>query len=401
MHICYYIHNYPLWKSGGVGTFVRTIGKKMTEYGIEVSVIVADGASNDSKIIDNGVEVYRLKESKWITGKFIPNSICLHRKIKEINEKRPIDILETTEDGLAFFSGKTNYMKVIRMHGGHHYLSILFGKKVSKWKAFKEMMSLKKADYLCAVSYTVAQYTKEYVNLKRPVEVLYNPVDTMAFKREGALASRTSNSKLVFIGSIYDKKGIVELILAMHRVIEEVPEARLFIYGRDIAMRRNSLTYMQFLKGLMDDSLKTKIFFMGEIPHSEIPKVLSKGQICVLPSKIEALPIAWLEAMAVGVPLIGGDIPSGREIIESGRNGILADPNDPDDLAGKIIFLLKNPDEGAKLASQALKDIQEKFALEKIVNDNIGFYAGILNRKMVKDPNIVGAGTLTFKSIIF
>lgn len=372
MHVCYYINEYPFWQSGGVGTFVQTIGRELVVRGHKVSVIVMDGADQDLFTNDQGINVYRLATSKWKMGKFIPNTINLKKALRKIYTDCPIDILETTEGGFAFFKSKTKFVKVIRMHGGHHYLSILFGKKISKWKGFKERLSFNKADYICAVSETVAKYTSEYTQLKKEVTVLYNPVNVEMFNT--VEVPQTEMRRIVFIGSVYDKKGVVELVQAMPYVIEAFPDAHLFMYGRNILIKNKQITYTQLLKQLLDQKWYTNIHFMGEVKHSEIPQILQQAEFCVLPSKIEAMPIAWLEVMASGKPLIGGDIPSGKEVIIPGKNGLLANPNDPKDIAEKIIYLLSNAQIGKELGNQAKKDVALKFSLNRIIDDNIVFY---------------------------
>jgi glycosyltransferase involved in cell wall biosynthesis len=379
MHICFFINEYPFWSSGGVGTFVQTIGKKLVANGDKVSVLVMDGSAKDFQVDDEGVKVYRLATSKWKYAKFIPNSIRVHQKIRELQSITPIDILETTEGGLTFFSRNTSYKKVIRMHGGHHYLSILFGKKMSKWKGFKEKLSLQKADFICAVSETVAKYTKDYANLNKDITVIYNPVDVNLFGRSNG--APVQNRKIVFIGSVYDKKGVIELVQSMPEVIETFPDAQLYLYGRDIKIKDKPTTYIQYLKELLDKKWYANIHFMGEVKHSSIPQILQEAEFCVLPSKIEAMPIAWLEVMASGKPLIGGDIPSGREVINPGHNGLLVNPDDPKDIAAKIIYLLKNPEIAAQLGTQAKKDVAVKFSLDKIIDDNMAFYSSCLTKK--------------------
>src|SRR5438093_13296696 len=89
-----------------------------------------------------------------------------------------------------------------------------------------------------------------------------------------------------------------------------------------------------------------RVRFLGRVSEENLPKVYAACDVFVLPSvsRLEAFGIVALEAMSTGKPVIVADIPGVREIIEDGRDGLLADPVNPRDLAEKIRRLLSDPE---------------------------------------------------------
>ncbi len=102
--------------------------------------------------------------------------------------------------------------------------------------------------------------------------------------------------------------------------------------------------------------------------------LLSESGICVYPSHTEAMPVAWLETMAMGKPLIGSDIAPGRELINDGRDGLLCDPHSPKDIASKIRSLLRSESLRKKLAVNAGRRFSETFSTQRLLAKNTRFF---------------------------
>ena len=123
MHIIFLSGEYPLWSSGGVGTFLQTFGRTLTQNDHQVTILGIGTSDNFEILEDEGVVLMRLPKNSSRLPNFIYNSIQLNRKLKEIHHKKSIDIIESAELGLALISKKHPAKKVIRLHGGHHFFS--------------------------------------------------------------------------------------------------------------------------------------------------------------------------------------------------------------------------------------------------------------------------------------
>ena len=379
MHICFLTHEYPMpgQTQGGIGSVVQTIGRVLVREGITVSVV---GVRNDlQKEIfeeDEGVKVWRLPAAKWPTARFLPNSRRLVKKLKEIHRRTPIDILEGSELSFAFIPADFPAKKVIRMHGGHHFFAVTLGKKPAFWRSFQERRSFAKADALIAVSDFVGKTTQKLLGFSKPFQTIYNIVDTDKFYP--ADPNKVISGKILFVGTVTEKKGVRQLVQAMPAIVKAHPEATLDIVGRDWRDPQTGGSFMEYLKTFITDEIREAVTLVGPLPHDEIPKRLETTQVCVYPSHMEAMPIAWLEALGMGKPVVASRLGPGPEAVRDGETGLLCNPLDPSDIAEKVIAMLDHPDEALQMGRNAREYIFTRFNPDRIIMQNIDFYRSLL-----------------------
>ncbi len=380
MHICFISYEYPLWATGGIGSFIQTLGRILVKKGHKVTVVGIGEGKHEMTMVDEGVELFRLPAPSVLPkGKFLENAIRIRSKIKQVNRQTQIDVLETPEWGLAFMPQKTTYKKVIRMHGGHHFFAKSENRKINKWKAFQEKRSYANADYLVAVSNFVGQETSRLLGLKKRYEVIYNFVDVNKFSQTKWI--ETKKGQLLFLGTVCEKKGVGKLIDSLPYIVEKHPDIKLKIVGRDLISRFTGESYTKKMLGQIPDSLKSVVDFIGPVKHNEVPKWISESEIVVLPSFMEAMPIAWLEVLAMGKPLVASNLGPGPEAVTHGETGLLCNPYNPMDIAEKVNFLIENPDKAEKIGNNAHNFALENFNFEKLVDINIDFFERICKER--------------------
>src|SRR5436189_6287579 len=124
-----------------------------------------------------------------------------------------------------------------------------------------------------------------------------------------------------------------------------------------------------------------RVRFFGRISDDRLPELYAACDVFVLPSvsRLEAFGIVALEAMSTGKPVIVADIPGVREIIEDGRDGLLADPLNPRDLAEKIRRLLADPDACHAMGPRAREKVLESFSIEQVTDRIEAAYRAVLD----------------------
>ena len=120
-----------------------------------------------------------------------------------------------------------------------------------------------------------------------------------------------------------------------------------------------------------EEGLSDQVIFAGRIPNKKLPKYYAASDVFVLPSvsRLEAFGIVALEAMASGTPVVVSDIPGVREVITEGRNGLLAEPMNPEDIAGKVRLILENPELAERMSQNARKRVEENFTWQQVTED--------------------------------
>lgn len=108
--------------------------------------------------------------------------------------------------------------------------------------------------------------------------------------------------------------------------------------------------------------LDGQVEFLGHCP--DVPGLLLRHRICVLSTHYEGMPLSLIEGMAAGCAVVGSRVVGVQEIIDHGRNGLLADHADPAALADALALLLTRDDDAARMAQAARDDAQRLYSLE-------------------------------------
>lgn len=120
--------------------------------------------------------------------------------------------------------------------------------------------------------------------------------------------------------------------------------------------------------------LEQAVTFTGALPRSEALAAIRTARLFLMPSLWEGLPIAPIEALASGVPVIGSDIPGTREVVTHGQTGLLVAGFDPGIWADTIRGLLSAPDRIAQMAAAGQADVQDRFTRERVSAAHMELY---------------------------
>lgn len=380
MHICFITNEFPKegFPHGGIGSFVKTLAVSLVKKGFQISVVGINYTPNNESEIVEGINVYRLKKSTIKGLSWYFNSKALNEKIKQLHKENPIHIIESAELGLAFLSKIKDIKYIIRLHGGHHFFAESENRKINKWKGFQEKRSFSKADTFIAVSQYVKKHTEQYLSYNnKPIAYISNPIDTDFFTPIG---KNQSDNKIVFAGTVCEKKGIRQLIQTLPFVKKEIPDAVLEIYGRDWFFP-DGTSYIKMLKEKELPKIEkaaADVYFKGAISFNDIPNAYSQAAVCVFPSHMETQGLVAPEAMSMEKAVVFTKLGPGPEAVEDYKTGLLCDPYNPKDIAEKIIWFLSNKEEKEIIEKSARKFVVQKYGLNTIIDQNIVFYTSLI-----------------------
>jgi glycosyltransferase involved in cell wall biosynthesis len=97
------------------------------------------------------------------------------------------------------------------------------------------------------------------------------------------------------------------------------------------------------------------------IANVEVPVVLATAELVVMPSHMEAKPVAWLEAMAMGKAFVGSRCDPGPELVQAGETDLLCDPFDPSDKANKVLYMVRHPEQTKQMGSRSRQLMQYRY----------------------------------------
>ncbi|MEO6550700.1 MAG: glycosyltransferase family 4 protein [Ferruginibacter sp.] len=378
MHICFITHEYPKvgFPHGGVGTFIKSLAGSLVRSGHNISVVGMNYTKQDEVNIEDGVLVYRIGKRTFKGLTWVLNSKRINDKLQQIHRANKIDIVECTELGLAFIKKQKGIKYIIRLNGGHHFFSASEQRGIDSWKGFQEKKSFRKADKVLGVSEYVINHTAKYIDFAdKRGPIIYNPANFSKFYE--ANPGKKVTGRIFFAGTVSEKKGIRQLIQAMPIIKKQFAEAHLIIAGRDSKMADGS-SYIEYVSKFIDPCVSDLITFLGAVANDKIPELIEQAEVCVYPSHMEAMPLAWIEVMSMGKAFIGSNLGPGPEVISHGVTGLMCNPLDPNDIATKTIEILKDKSFGEMLGRNARADMLKRFATDSIIRQNLDFYESVI-----------------------
>lgn len=118
--------------------------------------------------------------------------------------------------------------------------------------------------------------------------------------------------------------------------------------------------------------LGAHVRFLGH--RSDVPDLLAACDLFMMPSETEGLPIAGIEAMAAGCPVVGFDVGGMSEVVDNRRNGLLVPANDADAFVAAVLALVEDEARREQYARHA-RVSTERFSVERHVHDLVACYA--------------------------
>lgn len=185
--------------------------------------------------------------------------------------------------------------------------------------------------------------------------------------------------RILFVGRLVEKKGILEAIAAFAQARQRCPNIQLRIVGDGPLRERVAQTI------IINDVMES-VVMLGQRPHAEVVHEMSQAHLFILPCRTaadgdkEGIPNALMEAMASGLPVLSTHHAGILECVEEGVSGFLASEGDVDELATGLIWLVQHPERWsdmgragrAKIEAEFNRDIQAQRLLalyEEIIKD--------------------------------
>ena len=226
---------------------------------------------------------------------------------------------------------------------------------------FKDVIAVNnKSDYEQAVRLKIRP--------REGLKLIHNGIDALKTeflsRDEARLKLKVSQADLIVgtIANFYPTKGLEHLVEAFQTMSSRsgVPSSKLLIIGD--GQKRTKLESL-----IKNHGLEKEVVLPGRVP--EAAKYIKAFDIFALPSVKEGFPWAVLDAMAAKLPIVATNVGAMPEIIENGRNGLLVEPKDSEQLAEAMKRLLESERMRQEFGIQAHQTVLFKFPIEKMVRE--------------------------------
>lgn len=376
--------------SGGVEKHMYELSRELVRQGVDVTIVTAKLKGLPAYEEIDGVKVHRVPCLEIrVPGLYPPPYIVspfFSLYLRKLDKQYHFDIIHLQNRFFPDFDTAAIYAKLTKkpfMMTIHNARPVGIAPQITvfglayDWLIGRWPFAL--ADRIIAVSEWVKGDISKYrINPDKIVPV-HNGINVRDFHPSEARGVREKYSigdspMLLFVGRMITQKGLPYLLDAMPAVLEKHPDAKLFLVGRGNALPglRKKVTAM---------GLEKSVIFSGYLSEEQLKETYGTCDLFVLPSVWEVLPIAILEAMSSGKPVVCTTAGGNRELVRDGVNGYVVPMRSPEALADRINALLADPEQMATMGRQSRKIAEEEFDWKLIAAKTIQVYEGVLREK--------------------
>lgn len=380
MKIAFLTSEFPHVKTGfaaGIGTSIMNLSKGLLRLDHEV-VVVIYGQDKDEIFSENGITFHKIKNIKYKGFSRFLTQKKIQRLLNILVKEKKVDLVEVADWTGISSNIKLKCPLVIKLHGTDTYFCHLDNRPVKFINKFREKKALQNADAILSVSKYVAKVTMELFLLKNKFTVIANGIDLDKFsiiKEQNAKDYHT----ILYFGTLIRKKGLLELPLIFNEVYRQNPKVKLVLIGRDASdIISGKVSTWNMMQQLFTQESIRNVSYLGSVPYDQIKEHISDSTVCVFPTFAEALPVSWIEAMAMEKPIVASNIGWATEVIDDSVNGFLVDPKNHILYAQKILNLLDNENLRFQFGTKAREKVIQNFSIDKVAQKSIDFYKSIL-----------------------
>lgn len=345
---------------GGVQTAVWELSNELASRGIEVHVISGDGPIRPGRL-HPGVKVTTFP---FIRRDRVPD---LGSRFQKIVERLSLTIRarKALRDGsfdVVFLTKPFDFFApLLAGKGRSRYALISQG---TDFFPMDRRLARRIDHWLSCSHFNAWQVMSHY---KLPVKVIYNGVDTSAFRPmppdealRKAIGIKEGETVFIFAGRLVGWKGMEYAVRAMSEPAVRGLNARLVIVGDGPERAR--------LKELAERTgAAARVSFVDFVGHKDLPRYYSVAHAAVFPSVgDEAFGISIAEAMACGKPVIGSYIGGIPEVIgNDGSSGFLVAARDSVEIAGRMALLASDPALAESMGQAARQRVEENYTWKR------------------------------------
>ena len=387
---------------GGAEKQCKILSEELVKKGASI-FIVTERIKNTRKFeVINGIEVYRVGSLNWLRRlpAYIRHFIRKRRDyyIPPVENKDRFKALKSISKALTY-----------KIPNYYFFLSSL-------WTLYKkrhnfDILHIHEAHWIASFGVRIARLLKKKVIVKEALSG-----DSMTFNEQSLSSKKRAMQADLFIAI---SNGIFEDLVSLGIVrerIRKIPNGikvdsdrwqpngerkaicvtkinQLPNKGIDILLKAWKILTQKYNKdtklqifGAGDCTIFDRLVSdlqVGDYVHfagftENIKDFLLNSHVFILPSRVEGLSNALLEAMSLGLPCIATDISGNQDLIQNGINGLLVPNADPEKLADKVAFVLDNSESTRELGSRARKTIEEGYTIAIVADRYMELYQKLI-----------------------
>ena len=371
---------YPLDPSkttGGIQAVIQNLVKGLKKF-VDIHIITIDYDRDMDPIIEPDITLHYLPSSKGLNrlSLYYPERKWIRNTLRQIN---PDLVHVHGTDVYGYAVRNVRYPVLLTVHGilsqegkidepDLGFWVRQFNKVKYSFNTFFERNTLKAVKHIVVISPYVEEMIRSYTSAR--MYHIDNPVDEVFFQ----LKDKTVPNRLLFVGMIRTRKGILNLLKAVHLIQKNIPDIQLNIVGKVFEPE-----YYKLLQDYIEDNnLGANVIFKGRISDKELYREFEECVAIILPSIEESSPMVVEQAMAAGKPVVATRVGGIPFLVEDRKSGILVEYGDISGLAEAITSVLRNPEVAREMGRRGQEIATTRFELSAIVDKTKKVYQEVI-----------------------
>lgn len=404
MHILFVTYEFVTEKGlcGGLAHYLANISEIMAAHGHKITILVMNNHDDIKEWkknitvvsfvynhIENGKKLGAYIEyfTKVNISEWLNKSTAINQKIREIDKKEKIDIVQYCGDNMSVWYRIKNIPSVVRLSSFGPWLkhaclpdsNMNSMQWLNSWESRLLLYSFLKADAVYSPSTCVAQIVNS--KLCKKIDVIESPcvIDESTVYIMDHTNKLYQQKYLLFFGSLSILKGINVIRDSIHAILKKYPQVLFVFAGHEVNKG--------VVQKIMDRAGKyrERVIYLGEIREpNELYMIIKNAYACVLPSRADNLPNTCIEAMGLGKIVIGTYGASFEQLIKNKESGLLIKRDSPKALIKAVDYLMGMTEgEWSEMGKKA-KESVVRMSPDKIYEQLILFYKKVINQKNFK-----------------
>lgn len=353
---------------GGLANYIYKIAKTLITDGHEVQILLQskrnerftyEGISVQCVKVDFNNPIYKTVKKitklnaalDWILG-----SYGLNKRLKQLSHEFKIDIVQYSSFRATALFRPRNIPTIVRLSSFHPYIGEAMGVKKGtiedRFMTVLEQNAVKKATKVFGPSKVVADLMQ--IATKVNIEVIETPylIPNITDEALHSVSNELKGKKyILFIGKLSKHKGADLISEIIYKLLSRNKELIFAFAGRDAGYKDIIISNSK--------EFSNRLLFLGRVDRENLFITIKNSLGVILPSKMDNLPNACIEAMSMGKIVVGTDGASFEQLITDGINGFLFENMNSDMLIEKIEKLVGMLEEDRnKIENKAIERIK-------------------------------------------
>lgn len=365
---------------GGVRTVVQSIVRGLQAYDdLQVHVIHchADIPAN-AEVTSGHTQVHYIAMPR---RRLVPNTLASIPRVERLLRQLQPDVVNTHAAHYTIAALRAGLPTVFTIHGVMHreaqvYTSTLFDRTRLLLEKWLDGYAVRHVRDIVAISpYVLDEYRERssarFHRIDNPLAPEFFTIPNLESGNE---------HRLLYAGTVDERKNVLDLLRALVIVRQQIPAIQLRVAGRT-----TSPPYEEKVRRFVaEQGLTPNVEFLGLLDKEQMLQEYARCAVVVLASRQETMPMAVIEAMAAGKPVVTTRVGGVPELVEDGGSGYTVAPCDVESLARHVLELLNDATIRQRLGQRA-RQLAGRFQLETVAAQYRQLYYEVAGRALPAD----------------